>query len=397
MRHYLRVVFVLTLSNFCIAVSYFLISGILTSLSLYYGVSNDQVGNLVTVYTLGVAVGIPFVSTLFSRFNYRNQLVLTSTLFALSNVLMFFSHSLLSALIARFIGGLMHGGFDIVATIICFKAASKIKKHMALSLVVSGFLTGLAVGMPLAIWVSEHFGLLTPFLLIACVDFLAALLALFVVPRFFSKPASLKNLGAVFSFGPVWQGFLITAFSCASISAVFVYLRVLLEQHHFSPASITRIYLYYGVAGLLGHFFGVKLTNLKGSFAALSFLLIIQISVLITMSFSYNLPKVFLATHVIVYGFFSFASIVPFKTFCFQLARVFTPYTKNDTITLNEAAFFKGVSLGSMVGGLMVHHFDVHLNSICAALFALCALLILHLGIKKPVFIQNSKATPPIL
>ncbi|BEG56916.1 MFS transporter [Helicobacter sp. NHP21005] len=389
MRHYLRIVFVLALANFCIAVSEFSVSGILSKLSLYYGVSDSQVGNLATVYTLGVMLGVPFVSTLFSRSNYRNQLILTLFLFTFANILMFFSHSFLGMLFARFIGGLIHGVFSVIITVICFKAAPKAKKSMALGLAISGFLIGFAVGVPLAIWVSRHFGLLVPFLLVACVVFLTAFLAVFIVPQFSSKPANLKNLGVAFGFAPVWQGFLITAFSCASLSIVYIYLRVLLEQHHFSPASIMRIYLYYGVAGLLGHFFGVKLTNLKGSFSALSFSLTMEILALGAMSFSYHLPKVFLSANVIAFAFFSFANVVPFKTLCVHLARVFTPSTKDNTIALNEAAFFKGISLGSFVGGLMVHYFDVHLNSVCAALFALCALLILKFGIKKANFHQK--------
>ncbi|BCZ17672.1 MFS transporter [Helicobacter sp. NHP19-003] len=396
MRHYLRIVSILALANFCFGVAEFLVPGILTYLSLFYGVSDSQVGNLVTLYTLGVMVGVPIISVLFSRFNYRNQLVFALTLFALSHLFMFFSHSFLSALIARFLGGLMHGLFFVIATVICLKVAPKAKKSMALGLLISGFLIALAMGVPLTIWVSKHFGLLTPFLLIACMVFLAAFVALLTMPKFSSQPANFKNLGVVFHFTPVWQSFLVTAFACGSMSVVYIYLRVLLERHHFSPESIAEIYVYYGIAGLLGHFLAIKLTDLRGSFAALSFLLTMEILVLGAMHFSYHLPKAFLATNVIVFGFFSCALVVPFKTLCIHLAHVFTPHTSsNDTIALNEAAFFKGMSVGSFVGGLIVHYFNVNFNSICAALFALCALLILRYGIKKPVFTKSGDVAPP--
>ncbi|BDQ29055.1 hypothetical protein ASB7_08920 [Helicobacter ailurogastricus] len=105
MRHYLRIVSLLALSSFCLGVAEFLVSGILPKLGAYYGVSVSEAGNLATLYALGVVIGAPIVSVLISRFNYRNQLIFTLGIFAISNALMFFSHSFLSALIARFIGG----------------------------------------------------------------------------------------------------------------------------------------------------------------------------------------------------------------------------------------------------------------------------------------------------
>ncbi|BEG56919.1 hypothetical protein NHP21005_06070 [Helicobacter sp. NHP21005] len=132
MRHYLRIVSLLALSSFCLGVAEFLVSGILPKLGAYYGVSVSEAGNLATLYALGVVIGAPIVSVLISRFNYRNQLIFTLGIFAISNALMFFSHSFLSALIARFIGGLMHGLFFVIATLVCLKAAPKSKTSMAM-------------------------------------------------------------------------------------------------------------------------------------------------------------------------------------------------------------------------------------------------------------------------
>lgn len=395
MRHYLWIVSLLALSNFCLGVAEFLISGILTKLSRYYGVSNSQVGGLVTLYTLGMVVSMPIVNVLLSRFNYRNQLVFTLSIFTLSNVFMFFSHSFSNVLAARFVGGLMHGLFFVISTIICLKAAPKTKKNMALGLMLSGITIALITGVPLGILIAKYLGLLTPFLLIACVASLIALLALLTMPKFSSKPTNLKNLGTAFGFAPVWQGFLVTALSFGSMFVVYIYLRVLLEKHHFSPENIADMYLYFGIAATLGILFGGKLTDLKGSFTALSFLLTMQILSLSAMSFSYYLPKVFVTANVIAFGFFGFACTAPLKTLCSHLARIFTPHTQNDTITLNETSFFKGVALASIVGGLTIHYLDIDFNGVCAALFPLSALLILHFGIKKPVFGKDRDLVTP--
>ncbi|BCZ18577.1 MFS transporter [Helicobacter sp. NHP19-012] len=389
MRHYLRIVSLLALSSFCLGVAEFLVSGILPKLSGFYGVSVSEAGNLATLYALGVVIGAPIVSVLISRFNYRNQLIFTLGVFALSNALMFFSHSFMSALIARFIGGLMHGLFFVIATLVCLKAAPKSKTSMAMSLMASGLTVALVTGVPLGILVAKHFGLLAPFLLVAFLAAVAALLALFVLPKFSSKPANFKNLGVAFNFPPLYKGFLVTAFSCGSMFVVYIYMRVLLEKHGFSVESITNIYLYYGVAAMLGNLFGGKLTDLRGSFAALRFLLSMQVFALVAMSFSYHLPKPVVAFNAMAFGFFGFACIAPLKMLSGHLARTFTPDTPNSTIALNEASFNVGITFASLMGGLVARYISIDMNGICAALFALSAFSFLSFGLKKAYFHQK--------
>lgn len=97
----------------------------------------------------------------------------------------------------------MHGLFFVIATLVCLKAAPKSKTSMAMSLMASGLTVALVTGVPLGILVAKHFGLLAPFLLVAGLASLAALLALFVLPKFSSKPANFKNLGIAFHFPPM--------------------------------------------------------------------------------------------------------------------------------------------------------------------------------------------------
>ncbi|BDQ27580.1 hypothetical protein HHE03_05530 [Helicobacter heilmannii] len=382
MRHYMRIIVLLAFSSFCLGVAEFLVSGILPRLGEFYGVSVGEAGNLATMYALGV-VCAPLISVPISRLNYRNQFMFTLGLFALSNALMFLSHSLLSALIARFIGGLMHGLFFVIATIVSIKVAPKSKTSMALSLMASGLTVALVTGVPLGILVAKHFGLLAPFLLVACMACLATFLALFILPKFTSKQASFKNLGVAFHFRPVWQGFLVTAFSCGSMFVVYIYLRVLLEKHDFSAESITNIYLYYGLAAMLGNLFGGKLTDLRGSFWALRLLLSMQVLALFAMSFSHHLPKPFVVINTMAFGFFGFACIAPLKMLSSYLARAFTPDTTNSTIALNESSFNLGITFASLTGGLVAHYISVDVNGICASLFALSAFSFLSFGLKQ--------------
>lgn len=389
MQHYMRIVVLLAFSSFCLGVAEFIVSGILTSLSLYYGVLDSETGNLATLYALGVVIGAPIVSVLISTWNYRNQLVFTLLVFCLSNIIMFMSNTLWVALFARFIGGLMHGLFFVIATIISIRVAPKEKTSMAISLMASGLTVALVTGVPIGIFLSKHYGLLSPFLFIASVSFIASILACFIMPKLSSKQASFKNLGIAFNHVHVWQGFLVTAFSCGSMFVVYIYLRVLLEGHGFSAENIANIYLYFGIAAILGNLFGGKLTDLKGSFFALCFLLSVQILCLFSMSITHMFSKNILIFNIMSFAFFGFACIAPLKMLCSHLARIFTPDTQNDTIALNEGSFNVGITFASLMGGIVVHYLNVNFNGICASLFAASAFLILTIGIRKAYFNKN--------
>ncbi|WP_163532045.1 MFS transporter [Helicobacter suis] len=389
MRHYMRIIALLACSSFCLGVAEFIVSGILTRLSVYYGVSNSEAGNLATFYACGVVVGAPIVSVLISSWNYRNQLVFTLSVFCLSNAAVFLSNTLWVALFARFISGLMHGLFFVIATIISIKVAPKSKTSMALSLMASGLTIALVTGVPIGILLSKNYGLLSPFLLIASLSFLVALLAFFVMPKLSSKQANFKNLGIAFKYIHICQGFVVTALSCGSMFVVYIYLRILLEQHDFSPDEIANVYLGFGIAAIFGNLFGGRLTDSKGSFSALRFLLTVQMFCLSAMSFTHSFSKSILVTNIMAFGFFGCALIAPLKMLSSYLARTFTPDTKNDTIALNESSFNVGITFASLVGGLVARYLYAELNGIFAGLFALGALITLLYGIKKVYFRQK--------
>lgn len=381
MRGYKWIILLLAFSSFCLGVAEFIVSGILTDLARFYGVLDSDVGYLATLYACGVVVGAPIVSVLISSWHYRAQLCFTLGVFCAANAVVFMSDSLLLALVARFVSGLMHGLFFVIATIISLKVAPKPKRSMALSLMASGLTLALVSGVPLGIFLAKHYGILSPFAFIACVSCAVAVCALVIMPRLKGKQGSFKNLCTAFAYPTLLCGFAITALTCGSMFVVYIYLRVLLENHGFSEDSITRVYLYFGLAAVVGNLFGGKLADLKGSFFACGVMLCVQVGMLMLMSFTHFSPALVVA-NVIGFAFFGFAFIAPLKMLCAHLAHIFTPESKNDTIALNEGAFNVGIAFASLMGGLVMRYVSVDMNGICAAAFALGALAILMLGVR---------------
>lgn len=383
MRGYQKIITLLAFSSFCMGVAEFIISGILPSIAKHFAIPSSQAGNLATLYALGVVIGAPLISVLISSWHYKLQLCFTMLVFSLANIIIFFSNIFHLTLFARFVCGLMHGLFFVIATIIAIKVAPKSKTTTALSLMVSGLTIALVTGVPLGIFLSESYGLLSPFAFIGIISFCVCVGAFYIMPRLESKKSSFKNMPKAFAFPPVYQGFIITAFTCGSQFVIYVYLRVFLEGHGFSDSLIKQIFIYYGIAAILGNLFGGRLADRKGTFKALYMILIAQIIFFGLMSLSYAISQLFIILNIIAMAFVGFASIAPLKSLSTYLASTYTKDSKNDTIALNEASFNVGIALAAFVGGVVEHYISVNLNGIFAMLFSFVSVVVLVVCIKK--------------
>ena len=277
----------------------------------------------------------------------------------------------------------MHGLFFVIATIVVIKISPSHKVSMGLSLMVSGLTIALVTGIPLGIFLSEHYGLLSPFAFVAILSLCVALGAFYIMPSIEGKEATLKNLLLPFHFPSLYQGFLITAFTCGSQFVLYVYLRVFLEKHGFEADIIKHIFIYYGIAAILGNLCGGKLTEKQGAFYALLAILILQIISFALMSVTHIFPSPVIIINIICMAFFGFASIAPLKILSTHLANKYTPDTQNNTIALNEASFNLGIALAAFIGGLVQEYIHIDFNGLFGALFSLISCMILLIYIRK--------------
>ncbi|PAF49294.1 MFS transporter [Helicobacter sp. 13S00401-1] len=381
-KGYLKVILLLALSSFCMGVAEFIVAGILTPLGHRYHLSDDDIGYMSTIYAIGVVIGAPILGVLVSRFNYKFQLASTISIFGISNLAIFIFDNFAFSLVARFISGLMHGLFFVIATVIALKVSPKEKASFALSLMVGGLTLALVSGVPLGIYLSR-FDLLFPFLFLAIVSFIVSGLILVFMPRITSKKHGLSSLFLAFKFKILSIGFLITAFTCGSQFVSYIYLRVYLEALNFSPKDIVNIFLIYGISAILGNLLGGKITDRFGSFKALMIILILQILSFSSLSYIFFLKPYLSILSIILLGFFGFASIAPLKMLSSFLAHRFTPDSISSTISLNEGSFNVGIALASFVGGLSSAYISVFSNGSLSALFSLLALGLLLIFVRK--------------
>ena len=115
-RGYAMILFALAMGGFAIGTSEFAMMGLMPSLVQGFGITEPQVGHLISAYALGVVVGAPLLAILGARLPRRSLLLALMGFYALANLATAFAPNYHAMLAFRFIAGLPHGAYFGVAS-----------------------------------------------------------------------------------------------------------------------------------------------------------------------------------------------------------------------------------------------------------------------------------------
>jgi DHA1 family inner membrane transport protein len=222
---YAAIVFALAVGGFAIGTSEFAMMGLMPSLVRELGVSEPQVGHLISAYALGVVVGAPLLAILGARLPRRTLLLALMGFYALANLATAFAPGYGTMLASRFIAGLPHGAYFGVAMLVAASIGGPGRRGAAVSQVMLGLSIAILVGNPLATWLGQALSWRYTFALVAAV----ALLTVALVARWLAadpaepRQAPLRELRA-FNAPQVWLTLLIGAIGFAGMFCAFSYL-----------------------------------------------------------------------------------------------------------------------------------------------------------------------------
>lgn len=106
---------VLALGGFAIGTGEFVLMGLMPNVAADLGVTEPQVGHLISAYALGVVVGAPILAILGARFCHKYLLIALMAFYALGNLASAVAGHYGMLLGFRFIAGLPHGTYFGVA------------------------------------------------------------------------------------------------------------------------------------------------------------------------------------------------------------------------------------------------------------------------------------------
>ena len=130
--------FALAVGAFAIGTTEFSPMGLLPVIAEGVQVSIPTAGMLVSAYAIGVMLGAPVMTLLFSRWGRRKALVALMLIFTVGNLLSALAPGYTSLLLSRLITSLNHGAFFGIGAVVAASVVPKDKQASAIAAMFMG-------------------------------------------------------------------------------------------------------------------------------------------------------------------------------------------------------------------------------------------------------------------
>ena len=348
-RAVLLIELALAMGGFAIGTGEFAIMGLMPEVARGLGISEPQVGHVISSYALGVVVGAPLLAIFGARLLRRHLLLLLMGFFALGNFASALAPDYATLMAVRFITGLPHGAYFGVAMLVAAAMVAPEKRAQAVARVLMGLTIAILVGNPLATWLGQWGSWRLAFVLVGVIALLTVTLVALFLPADPEQPRSspLRELRA-FNRPQVWLALAISSIGFAGMFCVFSYMApTLLEVTRLGPGWIPFALAAFGLGGILGNVFGGRLFDRLG-FQAVAWLLLWSTLVLLAFPFAAQSPWTVFPT---VFAVGSMISLSPaLQTHLMDVAAE----AQTLAAASNHAAFNIANALGPWLGGLAI-------------------------------------------
>ena len=248
------VLFALSMGGFAIGTSEFVIMGLITEMAGDLGVTEPQIGHVISAYALGVVVGAPLLAIWGAKRRRRSLLLGFMGFYAVGNLACALAPDYHSLMLARFVAGLPHGAYFGVAALVAAHISPPEQRGTAVGRVMLGLSVALLVGNPLATWLGQVFGWRIAFVLVSLIALATVAMTAWRLPAGMGAPRTdaLRELHD-FNRAPVWLTLGIGAIGFAGMFAVFSYLTpTLLQVTGVGEGFIPFALMAFGVGSILG-------------------------------------------------------------------------------------------------------------------------------------------------
>lgn len=339
----------LALGGFAIGTGEFAIMGLMPNVAADLGVSEPQVGHVISAYALGVVVGAPLLALLGARLPRRILLLLLMGCFALGNFASALAPGYEPLLMFRFIAGLPHGAYFGIAMLVAASMAPPHKRAKAVSRVLAGLTVAILIGNPLATWLGQFMSWRYAFALVGIIAITTiAMVAIFLPADPNEQRSSPKCELRAFNRAPIWLAMGIGSIGFAGMFCVFSYMApTLLHVTQVGPGWIPLAMGVFGAGCIVGNSAGGWLFD-RLRLRAVAWILAWSTLVLLVFPFAAHslwtiLPAIFAIGTMIALGPALQTHLMDVATGAQTLAAA-----------SNHAAFNLANALGPWLGGLAI-------------------------------------------
>lgn len=293
--------FALALGGFAIGTGEFAIMGLMPNVSQDLGVTEPQVGHLISAYALGVVVGAPVLAIIGARFFRRQLLIWLMAFYALGNLASALAEGYTGVMIARFVAGLPHGAYFGIASLVAASLVPPHQRAKAVARVMMGLTLALLIGNPLAAWLGQSLDWRYVYAFVGLIAIVTLTMVISVLPPdpdeqrqgSFSEIRSFNKPG-------IWFALAIGAIGFSGMFAVLSYLApTLLEVTEVAPFWIPIGLAVFGLGGFIGNLLGGWLFDRLG-FRAVGVILLLSAGILLAFpSTTGSLPALLAACFLV--------------------------------------------------------------------------------------------------
>lgn len=359
----------------------YVIAGILPELADDLGVSVGQAGQLVTVFSLTVAVAAPVAAVLFASVRRRRLFTVALVLFIGANLAAAATPSFAALLLFRFLAALAAASCTPALFAFAARNAPTDQVGRFLAVISLGITGSIAAGVPIGTWIGGEFGWRTVFSAMAAAGVLALLLLLWTLPRG-QQPdpvPPLREQLQILRRRAASMGLLANCVLMTGSMMLLTYLAAYLADTTTGGVDARALaFGLAGVAGTVGIWLAGLTTDRWGADRALLFgvgTIVVAMIALWGFWAARPVPVVPVLAVTTLWGAMAFWNSPAIQARLHALAGP----VAGQALALNTSGTYLGVSAGAAIGGLLLSGVGAGGLPLVAAGCAVGALLLLAL------------------
>ncbi|MEV6228552.1 MFS transporter [Saccharopolyspora shandongensis] len=362
----------------------YVIAGVLPEIARDLGVSEAHAGQLVTVFSLTVALAAPIAGVTLARVSRRYLFTASFVIFVVANLLAATATSFGLLVTLRVVAAIAAAAST--PAVFAYAAERAPESHIGryVAVVALGVTGSIAAGVPIGTWIGGHWGWRTTFVSMAVAGAAALAFLLATLPRERGEagdvPSIPEQLRALAS-APVSLGLMANCALMTGSMMMLTYTAPYLDA--VSNAGVDQRALSFsssGVAGIVCIWAGGKATDRWGSDRTLVAGISTFTGIMVLLGvlwFARPVPFSVLLVVGTVWGGMAFWNSPAIQARLHLLAGPAAP----QALALNTSGTYLGVSLGGAIGGLTLSSLGAGLLPAVAAVLGLSALALLALAI----------------
>lgn len=335
---------------FAIGTTEFTPMGLLPVIADGVQVSIPTAGMLVSAYAVGVMIGAPVMTLLFSRFGKRTALMWLMLIFTIGNLLSAFAPGYTTLLLSRLVTSMNHGAFFGLGAVVAASVVPKEKQASAIAAMFMGLTIANIGGVPAATWIGQQVGWRLAFSGTAALGLITIAALWLALPK--GEPGKRPDVRRelrVLTRPEVLLAMGTTVLGAGAMFTLYTYVApVLADLTHASPSFVAFALVLIGVGFTLGNSIGGRLADwsLDGATKLILAALAIVMAVLPFLMTTH----VGAAIGLVIWGAAAFGIVPPVQMRVMQAAA----QAPGLASSVNVGAFNLGNAVGAALGGAVI-------------------------------------------